>query len=83
MCSSGPVRSSDTLVLHMVRLAGLDRDDTPVVLVAEGYAEAGVQHCPRGSCEFDSPGSLGTSVRSLRAMTTKQQRFTRSRPTCE
>jgi hypothetical protein len=27
----------------MARLAGLDRDDSPVVLVAEGYSEAGVQ----------------------------------------
>lgn len=29
--------------MHMARLAGLDRDDTPVVLVAEGYSEAGVE----------------------------------------
>jgi hypothetical protein len=38
-----PTRSSDTLVMHMARLAGLDRDDTPVVLVAEEYSEAGVK----------------------------------------
>jgi hypothetical protein len=29
--------------MHMARLAGLDRDDTPVVLVAKGYSEACVQ----------------------------------------
>ena len=29
--------------MHMARLAGFDRDDSPVVLVAEGYSEAGVE----------------------------------------
>jgi hypothetical protein len=29
--------------MHMAGLAGLDRDDTPVVLVAEGCSNAGVQ----------------------------------------
>jgi hypothetical protein len=51
---SRSLRPSDTVVVHMARLAGLDRDETPVVLVAEG---GGFVARPRARPRFDYFGA--------------------------